>query len=318
MQYSHIPVMLEEAIQYLKLKQNGYYVDCTLGGAGYTQAIATQIGEGKVISIDLDELAINNAKEILNKTNINNVIIVNDNFNNLSKIIEENLGQKANGRISGIVLDLGLSSAQLQDRSRGFSFQTDSALDMGFGQNTPGEVTTSQIINTWSEDELYKIIRDYGEERFAKNIAKKIVLARQQEEIKTTGQLVAIIKSSLPAYYLRKKGIHFATLTFQALRIATNDELNSLKIVLDQAIDALEVGGRLVIIAYHSLEDRIVKHYFRELKKDCICPPRQPVCTCDHRARIKLITTKAIIPTEAEIKANPRSRSAKLRAVEKI
>jgi 16S rRNA (cytosine1402-N4)-methyltransferase len=318
MQYSHIPVMLEEAIKHLKLKKDGNYIDCTLGGAGYTQAIAKQIGAGKVVSIDLDELAINNAREILIKTKINNVILVNDNFKNLTKIIKENLGATAIGRISGIVLDLGLSSAQLQDRSRGFSFQVDTSLDMGFGQQHVSGLTTNEIVNHWSEEELNRIIRDYGEERYARNIAKKIVLARSSGEIITTGQLVKIIKSALPAYYLRKKGIHFATLTFQALRIATNDELNSLTEVLRQSIEVMAPGGRLVVISYHSLEDRIVKHYFRELNKDCICPPRQPICTCEHRAKIKIVTNKAILPTETEVAVNARARSAKLRTAEKI
>ena len=313
-----MPVMLKEATKYLNLKKDGIYVDCTLGGAGYSTLIAKNIGMGKLISIDLDKLAIENAEKIIKNKKIKNITIINDNFRNIKKIIKENFGEEAIGNINGVVLDLGLSSAQLEDRNRGFSFQADAPLDMSFARQDKASLSTEEIVNEWPEKELCRIINDYGEEKFAYRIAKNIVNARNTERIKTTGQLLEIIKKSLPAFYLRKKGIHFATLTFQALRIATNDELNSLKEVLEDAVEVLGNSGRLVVISYHSLEDRIVKQYFKKESRGCICPPKAPVCQCEHEAEIKLIIPKALKPSNEEVVANPRSRSAKLRVVEKI
>lgn len=310
--------MLKEAIEYLNIRKNKDYVDCTLGGAGYSAAIAERIDKGRLISIDLDKLAIENAKVIIENKRLNNVILVNDNFRNIEAIVKEKFGEEAIGNIGGIVLDLGLSSAQLEDRSRGFSFQADTPLDMSFAKQNDSDLSTEEIVNEWPEKELSKILHEYGEERYASRIARNIITAREQQPIRTTGQLLEIIKKSLPGYYLRKKGIHFATLTFQALRIATNDELNSLKEVLRQSVEILSKEGRLAVISYHSLEDRIVKHFFKDKSKGCICPPLAPVCQCSNFPTVKLITSKAIKPTAEEVNENPRSRSAKLRVIEKI
>jgi len=308
--------MLDEVLEYLDAKPGQHIIDCTMGGAGYTMAIAEKINPGKLLAIDLDQLAIENAKKILAKNKIKNVIIANDNFRNITKIAEENLESKTEGKFDGVVFDLGLSSAQLEDRTRGFSFKADAPLNMSFNQ--AGEISTEDIVNTWSEPELTRIIREYGEERFAHKIAKKIVETRKTEEIKTTGQLLAVIKRSLPGFYLRKKGIHFATLTFQALRIATNEELVSLEEALAQTLKLLKKGGKIVVISYHSLEDRIVKQFFKKESIRCVCPPRQPICQCDHVASLKLVTRKVLIPTDEEITENPRARSAKMRVAEKL
>lgn len=319
MEYKHIPVMLEEAIENLNIKLGGFYVDCTLGGAGYTTRIASLVGEkGRVLSTDLDSLAIKNAEARLKKEKLKNVIIVKDNFRNLEKILNENKEFK-NKKIDGIVLDLGLSSAQLDDRNRGISFKYDTPLDMAFETNEDGEMNkrTSRIVNKWRIEHIEKILKDYGEEPFARRIAKLITIARRKKEIETTGQLVEIIRKAIPPK-LQNAKIHFATRTFQALRIATNEELESLTEVLPQAIEALAVGGRCVVISYHSLEDRIVKDYFKLESQDCICDAKQMICNCNHEKKIKLINKKVIPPTEAEIKTNPRARSAKMRVVEKI
>ncbi|KKR21465.1 MAG: Ribosomal RNA small subunit methyltransferase H [Parcubacteria group bacterium GW2011_GWE2_39_37] len=308
--------MLAEVLEYLRAEPGQNIIDCTMGGAGYTMAIAERINPGKVLAIDLDQLAIENAKKILAKNKIKNVIIVNDNFRNIKKIAEENMESAAENKFDGIVFDLGLSSAQLEDRTRGFSFKADAPLNMSFNQ--AGEISTEDIVNTWPEAELTRIIREYGEERFAHKIARKIIETRKTEEIKTTGQLIAIIKRSLPGFYLRKKGIHFATLTFQALRIATNEELVSLEEALANALKLLKKGGRIIVISYHSLEDRIVKQFFKKENIGCICPPRQPVCQCEHEASLKSVTRKVLIPTETEVEENPRARSAKMRVAEKL
>ena len=294
------------------------FIDCTLGGAGYTMAIAERVGlEGKVLAIDLDKMAIENAREVIAKKNLKNIILANGNFKNLSKIVNEyfDQGQEA-GKFSGIVLDLGLSSAQLEDGNRGFSFKLNAPLDMAFGPREENS-TTYEIVNGWKEDDLRKIIRDYGEEKFAGRIAAAIVRERKNAPINTTEDLVKIIEGAVPGKYLRGK-IHPATRTFQALRIATNDELGNLREVLPVALGLLKKGGRLAVVSFHSLEDRIVKNFFREEAKDCICPPALPICQCNHKASFKIITKKIVIPGEEEEKSNPRSRSAKLRVAEKI
>ncbi|MBU4216813.1 16S rRNA (cytosine(1402)-N(4))-methyltransferase RsmH [Candidatus Parcubacteria bacterium] len=319
MEYKHIPVMLEEAIENLNIKLGGFYVDCTLGGAGYTTRIASLVGsKGRVLATDLDSLAIKNAEARLKKEKLKNVIIVKDNFRNLAKILDENTEFK-NKKIDGIVFDLGLSSAQLDDRNRGISFKYDTPLDMAFETTDDGEMNkrTSRIVNKWRIEHIEKILKDYGEEPFARRIAKLITMARRKKPIETTGQLVEIIKKAIPPK-LQNAKIHFATRTFQALRIATNEELESLTEVLPQAIEALAEGGRCVVISYHSLEDRIVKDYFKQESQDCICDSKQMMCSCNHEKKIKIINKKVIPPTEAEIKNNPRARSAKMRVIEKI
>ena len=323
--YQHTPVMLKEVLEYLNPRLGQNFIDCTLGGAGYTIEVAKRVGnEGKVIAIDLDKMAIENAKLQIINYKLQNIILVHDNFKNLPKIVKKYWPDEQDVYFSGIVFDLGLSSAQLQDRNRGFSFQTDASLDMAFG---PSDITTEQLVNNCRQDKLEKIIREYGEERFAKRIAGAIVKARKIAPVKTTGQLVEIIRGAVPAIYRNNKRINPATRTFQALRIATNNELENLKLALKESLDLLSRGGRIVVVSYHSLEDRIVKHFFGKEAKECICPPGIAgeagpqdylACRCQHQARLKILTKKIIRPNSEEIISNPRSRSAKLRVAEII
>jgi 16S rRNA (cytosine1402-N4)-methyltransferase len=315
MTYQHTPVMLKEVIEILNPKPGEKFIDCTLGGGGYSKAILEKIGErGKILAIDLDDLAIANAKlnfktEIKNK----NIILAHDNFKNLQIIIEKYFAKDA--KFDGIVLDLGLSSAQLEDRHRGFSFNlSDSPLNMNFGERI-GE-TAENIINGWNTENLVKIFRDYGEEKFAYKISLAIVNERKLGRIVTVGKLTEIIANAIPKRFQSK--IHPATKVFQALRIAVNQELENLQVVLPQAISLLKVGGKLVIISYHSLEDRVVKQYFKQESRDCLCPPTMPICQCGHKASLKILNHKILRPTEEEVLKNPRSRSAKLRAISKI
>ncbi len=336
MEYQHTPVMLREVLEYLRPKPGENFIDCTLGGGGYTYAIARRAApRGKVLAIDLDELAIRHTQKIIDKNkNLSaqarfdraiarragkNIIIVHDNFKNLSNIAKEYCKDKEEAEFSGIVFDLGLSQAQLKDRTRGFSFQLDTPLKMSFRRQMAdsNKLTTEKIISNYREENLERIIKEYGEERYAKLIAREIVKRREKKEIKTTGQLVDIIERAVPGVYKRQK-IHFATRTFQALRIATNNELLNLEQALPQALDLLKPGGRIVVVSYHSLEDRIVKHFFRKESKDCICPKELPLCQCDHVAKLKIITKKVIIPSPEEIAGNPRARSAKMRVAKKI
>jgi 16S rRNA (cytosine1402-N4)-methyltransferase len=307
--------MLKEVIEILNPEPGENFIDCTLGGGGYSRAILKGVGkEGKILAIDLDDLAINNAKlnfktEIKNK----NIILAHDNFKNLQIIVEKYFAK--NAKFDGIVLDLGLSSAQLEDRHRGFSFNlSDSPLNMNFGERI-GE-TAENIINIWNTENLTKIFRDYGEEKFAYKIALAIVKERQLSRIVTAGKLAEIIASAIPKRFQSK--IHPATKVFQALRIAVNQELENLQLVLPQAISLLKTGGKLVIISYHSLEDRIVKQYFKQESRDCLCPPVMPICRCGHQASLKILNHKILRPTEEEVLKNPRSRSAKLRAASKV
>lgn len=333
MEYKHTPVMLKEVLEFLNPQVGQYFIDCTLGGAGYTMAIAKKIGsQGKIIAIDLDKIAIDNAKKLINKKKIKNIILENDNFNSLSKIVKKYFPARGGFAFSGesikfngIVFDLGLSSAQLADRDRGFSFQLDAPLNMSFAHNkwpriekqTATNNNTEYIVNNWRVEELEKIIREYGEEKFAKRIARKIVEYRKLKPIKTTGQLVEIINQAVPAFYKNKK-INCATKTFQALRIATNNELENLSQALPQALDLLAVKGRIAVISYHSLEDRIVKNFFKQESRDCLCPPACPVCQCKHKAKLKILTRRIVRAGKEEAISNPRSRSAKLRVAERI
>jgi len=315
MAYRHTPVMLREVLEYLEPKPGRKFIDCTLGGGGYSRAILDKAGgEATVLAVDLDELAIANARinfsaEIKNKK----LILSHENFKNLQKIVEENF--KADAGFDGLVFDLGLSSAQLEDQLRGFSFNLDAPLGMNFG---PGAKTkAADIVNSWPEADLAEIFKDYGEERFAKKIARAIVGARQIKKITTTKELAEIITGAIPARF-RKAKIHPATKVFQALRIAVNDELENLLEALPQAVSLLKSEGRIVVVSYHSLEDRIVKRFFQEQAKDCLCPPAAPICRCGHQAKIKILNRGVLRPTEEEVSNNPRARSAKLRAAEKI
>ncbi len=320
MKYNHIPVMLKEVLEYLKLRRGQKIIDCTLGGGGYAFAIAKKVGaKGKVVAIDLDKMAIENAREIIKKEKINNVILVNNNFANLKNIVSEHYAK--NVKFDGIVFDLGLSGAQLADRDRGFSFQFDAPLKMEFRKSRRPNSKVEHILNWWKEKDIANIIKKYGEERFAYKIAKKIVEYRVHRTIKTTQQLVGIIRSAVPCFYQNKK-IHFATRTFQALRIFTNNELENLEKVLPQAVDLLKKRGKLIVISYHSLEDRIVKRFFYQESRNCICPPEAPLCKCSHKARLKIIKSregkKFIVPSEEEVQANHKARSAKMRVAEKL
>lgn len=328
MNYTHIPVMLKEILEYLDPKPGQYFIDCTLGGGGYTMVIAERIKEsGRVLAIDLDETAINNFQLTINNYELKNVVLVNNNFKNLKEIVVKYFVK--NQKFSGIVFDLGLSSAQLDDKSRGFSFKSDAPLDMNYESEIMNQelgirnqelgmnqkITVEKIINQWRESELIKIIKEYGEERCAKSIAREIVKFRKLKPIKTTGQLVEIIKNAVPKNYEHYR-IHPATRTFQALRIASNNELENFKIALPQALELLQPGGRIVVISFHSLEDRIVKQFFKQESKECICPSEIPICRCDHQIKLKIITKKVVRPSAEEVLKNPRARSAKMRVAE--
>ncbi len=282
------------------------FIDGTLGGGGYTLELAKRVGDkGQVLAIDLDELAIANAKKLIKEQVLHNIKLVKGNFGQLADLVPTQFK-----KVDGIVLDLGLSSAQLDDPRRGFSFLREAPLNMAFGDEAKEK--TEVIINRYRAEDLAAILKDYGEERFARSIAKQIIAARP---IKTSQELLAAIGRGVPAAAKRQSKIHWATKTFQALRIATNDELGNLEKFLPQALKLLKPGGRLVIVSFHSLEDRIVKNFFRDEAKDCLCPPAVPVCICKHQAQVENLTAKPLVASALEIKSNPRARSAKLRAI---
>jgi len=311
MENLHQPVLLDQIIAYLQPGVNQDFVDCTLGGGGHAKAILATIPTGKVIGIDLDPLAIKLTKAVTAEFG-DRLILVQDNFKNL-EIILENYQIDS---VAGILLDLGLSSNQLADNKRGFSFSDQETLGMDFSNQ--GDLTASEIVNTYSVGELETIFKDYGEEKLARPIAKKIIESRKTAEIINPQVLAQLIRDVYSLHYHNHSKFNPATKVFQALRIAVNDELENLKAVLPQAINVLSVGGRLAVISYHSLEDRIVKNFFKQESRDCICPSTMPVCQCSHVSKIKLITKKPIIPSDLEVNKNPRARSAKLRVIEKI
>lgn len=317
--YQHTPVMLNEAVKFLDPKPGENFIDCTLGGGGYAFALAEKVlPGGKILTFDMDPMAISNAERLIKEKNLKNIILIHDNFKNLQSIVERQYIREEKAGFSGIVFDLGLSSAQLSDRRRGFSFQVDAPLNMAFGQNEADEkYGTKYIINQWPKEKIAEIIKKYGEENFSGRIAGEIASARIEKPIETTARLVEIISRSVPASHKRKK-LHYATKTFQALRIATNQELANLEKALPAAINLLKPGGKIVTVSYHSLEDRIIKHFFKNESRDCLCPPGMPVCQCGHQAKIKLITKKVLIPGDREIKINPRARSAKMRVALKL
>lgn len=310
MEFKHTSVLLEETIDQLNIKPDGVYVDGTLGGGGHSYEIASRLGtDGRLIGIDQDgdaiEAAGNRLKEFQDK-----VILVRNNYCNAKAVVTEN----GFAKVDGIVLDLGVSSFQLDNVERGFSYKYDTALDMRM--DTRQSLSARTIVNEYSEMELFRIIKDYGEEQFAKNIAKHIVRARQDKPLETTGELNEIIKAAIPAR-MRATGGHPSKRTFQAVRIECNRELEVLKNSLDEFIDLLNPGGRLCIITFHSLEDRIVKSAFRKNENPCTCPPDFPVCVCGKTSKGKVITRKPILPSEEEMEHNPRSKSAKLRVFER-
>ena len=310
MQFVHEPVLFHETIQALKPKAGGIYVDCTLGAAGHSLGLLCAEPTIRIIGIDQDLEALERAKYRLTSFS-KQVVLVRDNFRNLQDILE-NLHI---AHVDGILMDIGVSSPQLDDGERGFSYHQDARLDMRMNQENP--LDAWNMVNTYSEQELTEIIADYGEERWAKRISQFIVAERVIAPIDTTGELVNVIKKAIPAK-AREGGPHPARRTFQALRIAVNDELGALHSALEQAVEALAPGGRLAVITFHSLEDRIVKNYFQECIGRCICPPNLPVCTCGNKAVVRQITRKPIVASQQELESNPRARSAKLRVVEKI
>ncbi|ACL69657.1 16S rRNA (cytosine(1402)-N(4))-methyltransferase RsmH [Halothermothrix orenii] len=306
----HKPVLLKESLDYLKCKENGIYIDATLGRGGHTEEIIKAINDrGLVIGIDRDHEAIESVKKRLKK--YSSLRTVHDNFTNIPFILEQ-FNIKA---VDGMLFDLGVSSPQFDNPERGFSYRKEGPLDMRMDKNQ--ELTAEYIVNNFSHEELTNIFKEYGEERWASRIANFIIKSRQHKPIKTTLQLTTIIKDAIPAS-ARRKGGHPARRTFQALRIATNDELNILKKTINHVVKFLKPGGRICIISFHSLEDRIVKKTFRELARDCVCPPDFPECVCDHKRKLKIITKKPVKPGENEVENNPRARSARLRVAERV
>ena len=310
MEFNHVSVLLNECIEGLNIKENGIYVDGTLGGAGHSSEILKRLSnEGRLIGIDQDTDALRAAKERLK--DYSNVTFVHSNFSNIENVLN-NLNIDG---VDGILMDLGVSSYQLDEGERGFSYMKDAPLDMRM--NRENDFSAYNVVNEYSEEDLYRIIRDYGEEKFAKRIASFIVENRQEKNIETTLELVEIIKNAIPAK-ARREGPHPAKRTFQAIRIEVNSELSILNKTIEDGVKKLNKGGRMAIITFHSLEDRIVKNKFRDLAVSCRCPKEFPVCVCGEKAKVKVISRKAIEPTKEEVEINPRSRSAKLRVIEKL
>lgn len=310
MEFKHVSVLLNECLEALDIKEDGIYVDCTLGGAGHSSEILKRLNnEGTLVGIDQDTDALKAAKDRLKE--YNNVRYVHNNFYNIASILEELDIPK----VDGILMDLGVSSYQLDEAERGFSYMKDAPLDMRM--NKDNDFSAYDVVNDYSEEELHRIIKDYGEERFAKRIANFIVSRRQQKPIETTLELVDIIKAAIPAK-ARRDGPHPAKRTFQAIRIEVNSELTILNKAIEDGVNKLNIGGRMAIITFHSLEDRIVKLKFRELADPCTCPKEFPICVCGKKPLVKLVSRKAIEPSKEEIDNNPRSRSAKLRVIERI
>lgn len=313
MEFNHRSVLLDECIEGLRIKPDGVYIDGTLGGAGHSSEIYRRLGkDGKLLGIDQDDFALEVSGERLRAIDGQaELLFAKGNFRSIKKIC----GEKKLDGADGILLDLGVSSHQLDEGERGFSYQQDAPLDMRMDRQS--QFDASIIVNEYSEFDIKKIIREYGEENWAARIAAFIVKARKENRIETTGQLVDIIKAAIPSS-ARREGPHPAKRTFQALRIAVNDELGALKEVIGEAVSVLKQGGRLCIITFHSLEDRIVKNEFQTREKPCTCPREFPVCICGNKPELNVITRKPIIPSETEQEENPRSRSAKLRVAEKF
>jgi 16S rRNA (cytosine1402-N4)-methyltransferase len=312
MSNNHIPVLLKETIDFLNPVPNEIYVDCTLDGGGHALEILKKSApSGKLIGIDKDDEMLRVAKKNLKRFK-DKIVYIRDNFRNL-KIILDDLKIK---KVDGILLDLGPSIHQLKSSNRGFSFEKDAFLDMRMDKRQ--ELTASTIVNTYPETKLRLIFKEFGEEPYAKSIARMIVKERAKEEIRRVNRLLEIIKKAMPPGYRYSAKTHFATSIFRALRITVNNELNALKECLEQTPQVLKKKAKIVIISFHSLEDRIVKNFFLRESKNCICPSWQPICTCKHHASLKILTKKPVSPSRVEIIKNPRSRSAKLRTAEKL
>ncbi len=309
-EFHHVSVLLQECIDGLNIKPDGIYVDGTLGGAGHSSQIVKRLTTGRLVGIDRDKVALTAAGERLAPYE-SNVTLVHSNFCDMAQVLQD---LDIPG-VDGILLDLGVSSPQLDEVSRGFSYMADAPLDMRMnGEDT---LSAHTVVNTWSQEELKRILYTYGEERYAPQIAGAICRRREEKPIEPTLELVDIIRSAMPPAALREKQ-HPAKRSFQAIRIAVNDELGSVERFLQDAIDLLNPGGRLAIITFHSLEDRIVKTAMNDAAKGCTCPPQFPVCVCGKKPKVKIISRKPIVAGDAELEANPRARSAKLRVCEKI
>ena len=310
MEYTHRPVLLDECIEGLNIRPDGIYLDGTLGRAGHSREIAKRLTSGRLICVDRDDAALEAAQTRLADW-MDRVTLVHSNFDKVSDILDD-LGLKG---IDGMLFDLGVSSPQLDDGSRGFSYMADAPLDMRMDRSEG--LTAADVVNTWSQEELRRILFQYGEERCAPQIAGAIVRRRAEKPIETTLELVDVIKSAMPGKALREKQ-HPAKRSFQAIRIAVNDELASVERMIRGAVPKLNKGGRLAVITFHSLEDRIVKTGMADFAKGCTCPPDFPVCVCGKTPDIKLVSRKPILPTDQEVEENPRARSAKLRVAEKL
>lgn len=310
MEFTHKPVLLAECIEALHIRPEGIYVDGTLGRAGHSREIAQRLTTGRLVCIDRDQAAIDAAQERLAPW-MDRVTLVHSNFDRVSEILAE---LDIPG-VDGMLFDLGVSSPQLDDASRGFSYMHDAPLDMRMDATAP--LTAYDVVNTWSYEELRRILFEYGEERYAPAIAKKIVQARETAPVQTTLELAELIRSAMPAAALREKQ-HPAKRSFQAIRIAVNDELGAVSRMMRASIDHLNPGGRLAVITFHSLEDRIVKNAMLDAAKGCTCPPSFPVCVCGRTPKIQVLTKKPIIATMEEVRENPRARSAKLRVAVKL
>ena len=309
-EFHHVSVLLQECIDGLNIKPDGIYVDGTLGGAGHSSRIAARLTTGRLIGIDRDPIALKAAGERLAPFG-DRVTLVHSNFCEIAKVLAD-LGVEG---VDGILLDLGVSSPQLDDGSRGFSYMADAPLDMRM--NSEDTLSAYDVVNSWEQAELKRILYDYGEERYAPQIAAAICRRREEAPIETTLQLVDIIRSAMPPAALREKQ-HPAKRSFQAIRIAVNDELGAVEQVMRDAIPCLNPGGRLAIITFHSLEDRIVKNGMAEAARGCTCPPNFPVCVCGKKPKVKLVSRKPIVSGQQELNDNPRARSAKLRVCEKL
>ena len=309
-EFHHVSVLLDECIQGLNIRPDGIYVDGTLGGAGHSSHIAAKLTTGRLIGIDRDEVALAAAAERLAPYG-DRVTLVHSNFCDIASV----LARLGIGGVDGILLDLGVSSPQLDDGARGFSYMADAPLDMRMDHSEA--LTAAAVVNTWPYEDLKRILYEYGEERYAPQIASAICKRREQAPVRTTLELVDIIRSAMPPAALREKQ-HPAKRSFQAIRIAVNDELGAVSQVMRDAIPCLNPGGRLAVITFHSLEDRIVKNAMAEAAKGCTCPPSFPVCVCGKKPKVRLITRKPIVSGEEELARNPRARSAKLRICEKL
>ncbi len=310
MSFSHKSVLLDETIEALNIRPDGIYLDGTLGGAGHSEQIAKRLTTGTLIGIDRDEVALSAARQRLAPYG-ERVVTVHSNFCELADVLDRlNLPL-----VDGMLFDLGVSSPQLDDAQRGFSYMADAPLDMRMDRGQ--SLSAYEVVNGWPQEELRRILYDYGEERYAPQIAAAIVRRREKQPIETTLELVDIIRSAMPAQALREKQ-HPAKRSFQAIRIAVNDELGAVDRMLQTAFDRLKPGGRIAVITFHSLEDRIVKSRMQAAARGCICPPEFPVCVCGRKPVVRLVTRKPIVSGEAELEENPRARSAKLRVAEKL